>query len=122
MRTVWKVVLGLFVVVPLAAFVAGSFAASADEEPAPRHTIEVRQPPADRTPPRAQSPSADPSDDDSGDSGDEVEVVTPYDDLDDDLDDDHGGDRPEDHGDDHGGDDSGHGGGSDDSGHGGGDD
>jgi hypothetical protein len=96
MRTVWKVLLGLAVVLPLGAYVAGSLAASAADDPAPRTPIELRDPGPGRTTPPA--PSHTPS------ASDEPEVITPsYDDLDDDHDDDHGGDR---HGeDDHGGDD-----------------
>ena len=93
MRTVWKVLLGLAVVLPLGAYVAGSLAASAADDPAPRTPIELRDPGPGRTTPPA--PSHTPS------ASDEPEVITPsYDDLDDD----HGGDR---HGGDHGGDDHG---------------
>jgi hypothetical protein len=110
MKTVWKVLIGLALVVPLAAYVVGSLAASASEDRAPRHTIQIEQP--------APSPTSRPTRTPPSPTGpDEVEVITPhYEDFDDhddhgDDDGDHGDDR-----DDHGGDDehSGHGGGDDD--------
>lgn len=120
MKTIWKVLLGLAVILPMGAFVTGALAASASDDPAPRQTIQIRQPDPSRTasptpsPTRSPSPTptgrgADDRTDDHGDdqaddhADDEVEVVTPdYDDLDD-----HGGDdRTDDHG--------GHGGGGDD--------
>jgi uncharacterized membrane protein YgcG len=126
MKTAWKVLLGLVLVVPLGAYVAGSLAASASDDPAPRHTIQINEPSQTPTTTPSTTPSspvsATPEDDD-------VEVITPdYDDLDDDHGgDDHGGDDNSGHGggDDSGGggsDNSGHGGGGDDSGHGGGGD
>jgi hypothetical protein len=112
MKTVWKVLLGLVLVVPLGAYVAGSLAASASDDPAPRPTIQIAEPSRTPTTTPSTTPSAPVS---ATPEDDDVEVITPgYDDLDDD----HGGD---DHGGHGGGDDSGHGGG-DDSGHGGGGD
>ncbi|MCW2773768.1 MAG: hypothetical protein JWN91_2094 [Nocardioides sp.] len=117
MKTVWKVLLGLVLVVPLGAYVAGSLAASASDDPAPRHTIQINEPSPTPTTTPSTTPSAPVSA--TPEDGD-VEVITPdYDDLGDD----HGGD---DHGGHGGGDDSGGGGsgggGSDNSGHGGGGD
>jgi uncharacterized membrane protein YgcG len=126
MSSLWKVLLGLALVVPLGAYVAGSLAASASEDPAPRHTIVIEEPsPSPSRTPRP-TPSETPESPRATDDG--VDVIVPeYDDFDDDDDqgdDDHGG---EDHSDDN----SGHGGGDDDhsgddhggsSGSGGGDD
>ena len=122
MKTVWKVLLGLALVVPMGAYVVGSLAASAADGPAPRQTIEIREPAPSpsSTPSSKPSTSATPS---SQQTGDDVEVITPhYDDFDDH--DDNGDDDGD--GDDH----SGHGGRGgdghhdrhdDQSGHGGGD-
>lgn len=104
MKTVWKVLLGLALVVPMGAYVVGSLAASASEDPAPRHTIQIEGP--ERTPAPTRTPRPTPTETGG------VEVITPhYDDFDD----------HDDHGDDDGDDSSGHGGGDDSSGHGGGD-
>ena len=118
MSTVWKVLIGLALVVPMGAYVAGSLVASADNDPTPRHPITIRE--SDPTPSSSPSPTptrtAEPEEE-TGDD-DDVEVITPdYDDLYDD----HGGDDNSGHG---GGGNSGHGGdgGGDHSGHGGGDD
>jgi hypothetical protein len=130
MRTLSRIIVGLVLVVPMGAYVAGSLAASADSDPQPRQTIEIR--PADATPAKGPSgkPTSQPSGDHSGpgrggEDDDDVEVITPdYDDYDDDDDkhdddgDDHGGDRDDDSGHDPS-DDGRH---DDDSGHGGGDD
>jgi len=126
MRTLPKIIAGLVLVVPMGAYVAGSLAASADSNPQPRQTIEIR--PADSTPTKGPSekPTAQPSGDHSGpgrgrDDDDDVEVITPdYDDFDD-HDDNHDDD---DHHDDsgHGPGDDGRHDGDDNSGHGGGDD
>jgi hypothetical protein len=108
MKTVWKVLLGLALVVPMGAYVVGSLAASATDDPAPRHTIQISEPAATRTAEPKPKPTTTPASTPSATESAEVEVITPYDDLGDD----HGGDR-------HGGrsgDDSGHGG---SSGHGG---
>jgi hypothetical protein len=111
MKTVWKVLLGLALVVPLCAFVAGSLAASASDDPAQRHTIQIQEPSPTRTPTRSPTKTPTPTASPDGD----VEVITPHYD---DFGDDHGGDDSSGHG---GGDDnSGHGGGDDNSGHGGG--
>jgi hypothetical protein len=92
MSAVWKALLGLAVVLPLGAYVAGSLAASAADDPHPRHTIEIREPDPSRSP--TPSPSS------TGSAEPEVVVPSYHD-----LGDDHGGD---DHGgDDHGGDDHG---------------
>ena len=128
MRTLSKILVGLVLGVPVSAYVAGSLAASADSDPQPRQTIEIR--PADSTATTGPSdkPTTQPSGDHSGpgrggDDDDDVEVITPdYDDFDDDddqHDDDHGG-RDDDSG--HGPSDDGRHDGDDDSGHGGGDD
>jgi uncharacterized membrane protein YgcG len=117
MKTAWKVLLGLVLVVPLGAYVAGSLAASASDDPAQRHTIQIDEPSQTPTTTPTTTPSTTPSAPVSATpEDDDVEVITPdYDDLDDD----HGGDDNSGHG----GDDSGHGGGGgDDSGHGGGGD
>ena len=98
MKTIWKVLLGLVLVVPLGAYVAGSLAASASDDPAQRHTIQIREP----APTPTKTPTKTPSPQVSASPDDDVEVINPeYDDLHDD----HGGD-----GEDH----SGHGGGDDD--------
>ena len=61
MKTVWKVLIGLALVVPMGAYVAGSLAASAADDPAPRETIEIREPDPDpRRRPRPPTPTADP--------------------------------------------------------------
>ena len=112
MSTVWKVLLGLAVVLPLGAYVAGSLAASAADDPRPRNTIEIREP--EQQPTRTPSRTPDPS------PSADVEVIVPeYDDYDDrdehgddDHDDDHDDDDHSGHG--HGGDD----GGGDEGGHG----
>ena len=79
MNTVWKVLLGLALVVPMGAYVAGSLAASASDDPAPRQTIEIREP--DPTPSLGPSvrPSAKPSGDD-----DEIDEDEDHDSGDDD--------------------------------------
>lgn len=107
MKTLWKVLLGLLLVVPLGGYVAGSLAASASEGQQPRHTIRISEPdpaPTARPTHGSTDPSTGPSphddgDDDADDDGDddgddEVEVIVPeYDDLGDDHDgDDHGDD------------------------------
>src|SRR3954471_4975489 len=94
MSTVWKVLVGLALVVPMAAYVAGSLAASASDDPAPRHTITIREAP----PTRSASPTPSPTPSQSS----EPEVITPSYDA---LDDDHGGDHHG--GDDHSGSDNG---------------
>jgi hypothetical protein len=112
MSTVWKVLLGLAVVLPLGAYVAGSLAASAADDPQPRHTIQIREPEHRPQPSRTPSGTPDPS------PGADVEVIVPeyddYDDRDEHGDDDHGDD---DHGDDRSG--HGHGGDDDSDDHGG---
>jgi len=104
MSSVWKVLIGLALVVPMVAYVAGSLVASAADDPAPRQTIQIREP----DPRPSSTPDPSPSE-----TADDVEVITPgYDDFDDrdDRGDDDGGD--DDRGDDDGGgdDDSGPGG------------
>jgi hypothetical protein len=124
MRTVSKVLAGLVLVVPMGAYVAGALAASADTNPQPRQTIEIR--PADSTP--TKGPSAKPTEQPGDHSGpgrdgddDDVEVITPdYDDFDDHDDDDHDDDSGHGRGDDGRHDDRD--GDDDNSGHGGGDD
>lgn len=89
MRTVWKIVLVLALVLPTGAFVAGSLAASSADRPAPRHTIVIRD--EGRSPSTAASPRHDrPSAGASGRGDGTVEVVTP---TPHDLRDDHGGTR-----------------------------
>lgn len=119
MSTVWKALLGLALVVPLGAYVAGSLAASASEDPAPRQTIVIDEsgpsPTTSGNP--TQRPSVKPSESSESPDDDEVEVITPgYDDFDED--DDHGDDDNRGRGgggddDDSGDDDSGPGGGDD---------
>src|SRR3954470_1976167 len=130
MNRVWKVLLGLALVVPMGSYVAGSLAASATDEPTPRHTIVIRDADLSHAPRASRSPS--PSTPGPSSSGGVGEVRVDPDDLDDDGDDwgrdlddpmddatdDHGGDNPShDATDDHGGDDHG---GSSSSGRGGG--
>lgn len=108
MVTIWKVLLGLVLVVPMGAYVAGSLAASAADDPAPRQTIQIREPDPTSTPTSTPSPTRTAQPDD-------VEVITPdYDDFDDDDDrgDDDGddGDDRQDRHDDRHEDTSGHGG------------
>lgn len=118
MRTVWKIVIVLALVLPSGAFVAGSLAASSADQPSPRHTIVIDD--SASPSPRRAGPSADRSDDHPDRS---VEVVTP---TPGDLRDDHGGASGGGHSGDGGagsgsGSGSGQSGGSDDSGgHGGG--
>ena len=119
MRTVWKIVIVLALVLPSGAFVAGSLAASSADRPSPRHTIVIRDDSASAPPsPRRAGPSAQRSDDHPDRS---VEVVTP---TPGDLRDDHGGTSGGTGGGGHdsgSGSGSGHSGGSDDGGgHGGG--
>ena len=122
MRTVWKIVIVLALVLPSGAFVAGSLAASSADRPSPRHTIVIGDDSASAPPsPRRAGSSADRSDDHPDRS---VEVVTP---TPGDLRDDHGGTSGGGHGSGDGGSGSGsgsgsgHSGGSDDGGgHGGG--
>jgi hypothetical protein len=122
MSTLVKIAVALAVVLPLGAFVVGSLAASGAEDPGPRQTIVLRDPPSpEGRASRSATPTTGP-----GDHGG-TRVITPSpDDLDD-----HGDDSGRDgSGDDHGGsatptptpstgdDHGGHG--SEDSGHGGG--
>ena len=121
MSPVWKVLIALALVVPMVAYVAGSLVASAADDPAPRETIQIREPTRRRARaglrPRAvghaRPTPSQPADDD------DVEVITPTtttsttdDDRGDDDGDDHsghgGGGGDDDDGD--GDDDSGHGG------------
>ena len=130
MSTVWKVLAALALVVPMGAYVVGSLAASASDDPAPRQTIEIRE--ASTTPSPTQAPSSPtqtPTQTPRPERSAEVEVITPdYDDFD--ARDDNGDDDGDDHrgrgrgGSDHGGSDTGSGSGKhdDNSGHGGGDD
>jgi hypothetical protein len=134
MRTLWKILVPLALVLPLGAFVAGSLVASASDEPPARDTIVIRESnatPATPTPTPGTDPTTDPDDD--GDDEDDVETVDlEPDDVHDDSDGRHdaypGEDRDDDSsgpgsGDDH--DSSGHGDGyddGDDSGPGGDDD
>lgn len=124
MKTLWKALFALALVVPLAAYVAGSLVASAADDPAPRPPIVIQDAGRSASPSEnhSESPSASPS------ASDDVGAVEfDPDDLDDDSDDfgrddddhgdDHGGDR-DDRGDDH----SGPGGGGDDHSNGSGDD
>ncbi|WP_028645048.1 hypothetical protein [Nocardioides sp. URHA0020] len=124
MNTVWKVLLGLALVVPMGAYVVGSLAASAADDPTPRPTIVIQEPStsptpsstATPTPPSTPTHSSSPSPSGSATSDDGVEVITPdYDDVEEN--DDHGGRGRG--GDDKGGDDKG---GDDKGGHGGGED
>lgn len=107
--TLWKVLVGLAVALPMVAYVAGSFLATGATEPPRRDPIVIRDAPAqvvDQPPVLTPRPSTrpDPDDDDDGDGDDgdddttpgadddEIRVVTPQptrvDDDDDDDDDD----------------------------------
>ena len=94
MSTIWKVLLGLALALPLGAFVAGAVVASSADDPAPRETIVIQDAPSksgdDDPGPHAgnanddarpgQQPTGGPGDDDNdddSDDGDEVEVVRP---------------------------------------------
>lgn len=125
MKTLWKTLLALALLVPMAAYVAGSLVASAADDPTPRPPIVIKDaerpasPTSDPTP--TEEPYADP-----GPSGVGRVELDP-DDIDDDSDDwgrgddeDHGEDHGDDHPDDPGGDD--HSGPGGDDGDGGGDD
>jgi len=126
MRILWKVLLGLALVVPMGAYVAGALAASSADSPAPRETIVIRDNGDSSTrPARPATPDPSPTaststgvgrveldpddldshDDDWGREDDHVgEDHT--DDPAHDSDDDHGGDRRDDnsgHGSDDGG-------------------
>jgi len=80
MAAVWKVLLGLALVVPMGAYVVGALAASAADDPAPRQTIQIRVP--DPTPGPTSPPS--PTQTPRPEVTDQVEVITPdYDDVDD---------------------------------------
>lgn len=122
MKKIWKVLIGLALVVPMVAYVAGSLVASAADDPAPRDTIQIRktEPTSSATPSSrpTKTPTGTPDPTPSGSADDDdVEVITPdYDDFDDH--DDHGDDDGEDHSGPGGGDDDGddH---DDNSGHGG---
>jgi hypothetical protein len=114
MKTLWKALLALALLVPMGAYVAGSLVASAADDPAPRSPIVIKDPGRSATPTGTPSSSPSPS---TGVG----EIELDPDDLDDDSDD---SGRDDDHGDDHGDDEdhSGPGGGGDDGGHGSNDD
>ncbi|QWF20617.1 hypothetical protein KM427_16735 [Nocardioides sp. LMS-CY] len=127
MKPVWKILIALAVVVPMGAYVAGSLAASASNDPRPRETIQIQEPDPSTTPSAkpTRKPSEPPSptgtpgrgddgeDDDDDSDDDDVEVIVPdyddFDDHDDDGDDDRRGRDHDDRDDDH----SGRGGGDD---------
>ena len=109
MHPVWKALLVLALVLPVAAFVVGSLASSAADEPARRDPIVIREAPADptgspsptrapRTPERTDRPTPPtPDRQDGRDDGGGVVVITPEpgevdDDGDDSGDDDDGSD------------------------------
>jgi hypothetical protein len=97
MSTVWKVLVGLALALPLGAFVAGALVASSADEPAPRETIVIQDAPShpdDRRDDGRRNDDGRPGqqgdrhddddagddrgDDEGGDSGDDdVEVVRP---------------------------------------------
>ncbi|WP_193613112.1 hypothetical protein [Nocardioides lijunqiniae] len=81
MSRLWKVVLTLGLVLPVAAFVAGSLAASSADEPAPRETILIQDasPSSSPTTRPSPTPTGRPSPTGSGDDrGDRPpRVVTP---------------------------------------------
>ena len=90
MTTVWKVLGGLALVVPLGAYVVGSLAASAADDPPPRETIVIQEsatpdPTVDPTVASTPTPTPrTPGPDTRSTRPDEVEVITPdYDDFDD---------------------------------------
>jgi hypothetical protein len=88
MKTVWKVLLGLALVVPMGAYVAGSLAASSSDAPAPRPTIIIQEQKAtpaakpSRQPSRIPTPASSPRD-----TPDDSVVRLDPDDLHDDSDD-----------------------------------
>ncbi len=114
MKTLWKALLALALLVPMAAYVAGSLVASAADDPTPRPPIVIKDAERSASPTQHPTPTEGPSSD-PGPSGVGRVELDP-DDLDDDSDDWGRGDD-EDHGEDHGDD-----GGEDHSGPGGGDD
>ena len=65
MKTLWKVLLGLALVVPMGAYLAGTLATSSADEPAPRETIVIKPgtptSPTSPTKSPTKSPSSDPS-------------------------------------------------------------
>ena len=73
MRSFWKVLLGLALVLPLGAYVAGSLVASASDDPEPRNPLIIEQsgPPPGTRSPRPTGPSGSPDDgtDDAEDDG-----------------------------------------------------
>ena len=64
MRSYWKVLLGLALVLPMGAYVAGSLVASASDEPEPRNPLIIEQSgPASGNPePTPSGPSGGPDD------------------------------------------------------------
>jgi len=109
----WKYLLPLVVVLPLGAFVAGSLASTADDEPPARTPIVLRQDSDSPIPdgratdappdPTTDPDQAPPDDDDDREDDDDVHVVspTPVDGDDDDDDDSDGaGENDDDGGDD----------------------
>lgn len=120
MKSWWKLLLSLAVVLPLAAYLTGSLVASAAVNQSPREVLRIDPP--DRTPPATGAPTGTPG---AKSSGDDEVIIPEYDDLDgrdDPGDDDHrgsyGGDDNRRSGGDPGGDGSGNSG--RDSGRGGG--
>lgn len=86
MPAFWKILIGLAIALPMAAYVVGSFAASAPDDPVQRdpvHISDVREAPGVKGSTGGKKPSAPPSrrtplhgDDDDEDDND-VRVVTP---------------------------------------------
>jgi hypothetical protein len=86
MATFWKVLIGLAIALPMAAYVAGSFIASSADDPVRRDPVyisDVRETPEADKKPGGKDPSAPPSrrtpvnGDDDDDDDDGVRVVTP---------------------------------------------
>ena len=69
MRTVWKVVLPLALVLPMAAYVAGSLGATRSHDPSPRETVVIRDAPSSTPAGPAGRPPADREDSENGDGG-----------------------------------------------------
>jgi hypothetical protein len=102
-RAFWKVLLGLLLTLPVAAYVAGTLVASQADTPTERTPIVVTGDPSGGVGSLAGSPASDPTRDDRDDPDDDddwedVEEVVPEPDDLDDRDDRHEG--SDDHGDD----------------------
>ena len=86
MPAFWKILIGLAIALPMAAYVAGSFAASAPDDPVERdpvHISDVRESPEEEGRTGGKEPASPPaprtpvSGDDDDEDDNEVRVVTP---------------------------------------------